>query len=91
MQKSNCILFALPRWLRRVAPGEETYLVIRRSRVNWGLCHVLIGRLDPSTNQIAVQSYKPPPGHQKTGFAPVFHGAVVQGDADTRAAELDLD
>lgn len=80
MGKSNCILFALPRFLRKAPPGEETYLVIRRSRVAWGFCHTLVGTLDPATGQIAVQSYKPPPGHKKTGFAPVFEGAVVNGD-----------
>lgn len=78
--KSNCILWAVPRWLRKADPGEESYLVIRRSRIAWGILHMLHGTLDPKTGQIKLNSYKPPPGHVKTGFAPVFHGEVVEGD-----------
>jgi hypothetical protein len=50
--------------------------------VAWGFFHCLAGKLDKETGQIAVTSYKPPPGHKKTGFAPFFDGAVVEGDKD---------
>ena len=86
--RSNCFFFALPRWLRKAPPGEEVYLIFRRSRIAWGICHTLIGKLDPATGQIAVESYKPPPGHHKTKPAPVFHGRVVQGDAETSHGDL---
>ena len=88
MARSNCLFFALPRWLRKAPPGEETYLIFRRSRVRWGFFHCLSGELDPETRQIKVTSYKPPPGHVKTGFAPVFNGSVVEGDAETNHGEL---
>lgn len=86
--KSNCLFWALPRWLRRTQAGEETYLVFRLSRIRWGCLHCLLGTRDPVTNQIAVQSYKPPPGHAKGGFEPVFEGGVVEGDAVTKAGDL---
>ena len=86
--KSNCLFFALPKWLRKAPPGEEVYLIFRRSRVPWGICHTLIGKLDHATGQIAVESYKPPDGHRKTRPAPVFDGRVVQGDADTKHGDL---
>lgn len=88
MARSNCIFWALPKWLKRAKSGEETYLIFRLSRVRWGFFHCLIGRLDPTTNQISVHSYKPPPGTIKTGFAPVFEGSVVEGDADTNHGDL---
>ena len=78
--RSNCLQYALPRWLSRVRAGEETYLIFRISR-------------DPETDQIAVTSYKPPPEHVKSGFAPTFHGQVVSGDApphNDRQSNLDL-
>lgn len=80
MTRSNCLCYALPRWLTRARAGEETYLIFRVSRVRWGFFHVLLGRLDQETGQIVVSSYKPPPGHVKTGFAPKFKGEVVDGD-----------
>jgi hypothetical protein len=80
MTKNNCLCWALPRFLTRAKHGEETYLIFRASRVRWGFFHVLIGKLDPETGQIVVSSYKPPDGHQKTGFAPTFKGDVVDGD-----------
>lgn len=86
--RSNCFFFALPRWLRKAPPGEEVYLIFRRSRVAWGFCHTLIGKLDHATGQIAVESYKPPPGHRKNRPAPVFDGTVVQGDAETTHGDL---
>lgn len=88
MARSNCLFFALPRWLRKTPPGEETYLIFRRSRVRWGIFHCLLGVLDPETGQIKVVSYKPPPGTVKTGFAPTFHGSVVEGDAETNHGDL---
>lgn len=92
MVKSNCVFYALPRWLREVVrkqpPGEETYLIIRRSRIRWGFFHLLHGKLDPETNKIEVTSYKPPVGHKKTRFAPTFEGTVVHGDEVTKPADL---
>lgn len=78
--KSNCLIYALTTWLKPAPPGEESYLLIRRSRIRWGMFHMLHGRLDRATGQIAVTSYKPPPGHEKTGFAPMFDGQVRDGD-----------
>ena len=80
MTRSNCILWAIPRWLQKTKPGEESYLVIRRSRIAWGFVHMLHGTLDPQTGQLKLTSYKPPHGHVKTEFAPVFHGEVIEGD-----------
>lgn len=88
MSRSNCVFFALPKWLAGVKAGEETYLVLRFSRIRWGFFHMLLGKMDPKIGQIALTSYKPPPGHKKTGFQPVFNGTVVEGDADTKAADL---
>ena len=88
MARSNCLFFALPRWLRKAPPGQETYLIFRRSRVAWGLFHCLHGVLDPETDQIKVISYKPPPGTLKTGFEPVFKGTAVEGDADTQRGDF---
>lgn len=87
-KKSNCLFFAIPKWLRKSPPGEETYLIFRRSRINWGILHCLVGTLDPLTNQIKVESYKPPLGHKKTKFAPVFEGTIVEGDADSKMQDL---
>lgn len=78
--RSNCVIYALTQWLRKAVPGEEDYLVIRRSRVRWGVFHMLHGTLDPETGQIKVTSYKPPDGHAKTRFAPFFEGRVREGD-----------
>ena len=81
--RSNCILYALTAWLKAAPPGEESYLVIRRSRVRWGFVHVLHGVLDPATNQIEVMSYKPLVP-EKSGFAPRFEGAIQRGDMPQR-------
>lgn len=78
--RSNCLIYALTAWLKAAPPGEESYLLIRRSRVRCGIFHALHGTLDPATGQIAVTSYKPPPGHVKTGPAPLFKGSVRDGD-----------
>jgi len=78
--RSNCVIYALTEWLRKKPPGKESYLVIRRSRIRWGILHMLHGTLDPTTDQIKVTSYKPPPGHEKTGFEPTFEGTVRDGD-----------
>lgn len=78
--RSNCVLWALPRWLRKAEPGEESYLVIRRSRVPWGILHCLTGKLDKATGQLALESYKPIGDQHKQGFEPVFRGEVVEGD-----------
>jgi len=78
--KSNCLIYALTEWLKPAPAGEESYLVIRRSRVKWGFVHCLHGLLDPATGQIEVTSYAPPKGHVKTNFAPCFDGHVRRGD-----------
>lgn len=85
--KSNCLFYALPRWLKAAPPGEEYYLVIRRSRVPWGMFHMFLGKLDPQTGKLDLTSYKPPPGHHKTGFQPTFDGKVVEGDKVTKAGD----
>jgi hypothetical protein len=78
--RSNCLIYALTAWLKSASPRDESYLIIRRSRVRWGIFHMLHGKLDHATGQIAVTSYKPPPGHKKTKPAPFFDGHVVDGD-----------
>lgn len=78
--RSNCVLWAVPRWLRKAEPGEESYLVIRRSRVPWGILHCLHGTLDKATGQIVVHSLKPIGDQHKQSFEPIFHGEVVEGD-----------
>lgn len=79
MLRSNCIFYDLAAWLRAAPPGQESYLVIRRSRIRWGVVHCLHGVLDPATNQIEVTSYKPT-SPEKTRFAPCFDGTVQRGD-----------
>lgn len=76
--KSNCLFYALREWFGALRRGEETYFVIRRSRIPWGIFHTLHGRLDPATGQIAVTSYKPIDPRKQ---GPFFRGDVVQGDA----------
>lgn len=88
MEKSNCLFWALPRWLTRAKAGEETYLIFRLSRIRWGFFHCLLGKRDPATGQIAVQSYKPPAGHVKRHPAPTFSGSVVDGDEVTKLGDL---
>ena len=97
MSKSNCLLWAVPRWIAKGRPQQArywvlrlggSYLCIRWSRIPWGVVHFLHGEMDPSTGQIAVTSYKPPPGHKKTGPAFTFHGRVTEGDALVRLVEL---
>jgi hypothetical protein len=87
--KSNCLLFALAlywrrrRWARkRARDGKESarsYLIVRPSRIRWGLIHVLHGKLDRNTGQMKVVSYKPNMP-RKTRFAPIFFGHVSRGD-----------
>ena len=78
--KSNCIIYAVVEFVRALRRGEEPYIMFRTTRIKGGVLHCLVGTLDESTNQVAVRSYKPPEGHKKTGFAPLFHGCVVHGD-----------
>lgn len=78
LKRLNCIRYAWAAW-RKAPPGEETYLIIRRSRVAWGFCHFLFGRLDPETGQINVLSYKPFTP-EKRGIELSFEGRVVEGD-----------
>lgn len=88
---TNCLLFAIAIWWRRrirsfrawrngvtLRPTERYYL-IRSSRISWGLFHVLVGRMDRSTGQIKVMSYKPDTA-EKMGIELLFKGRVVRGD-----------
>lgn len=78
--KSNCVIYAVREFIRAWRKGEEAYLCFRTTRVKGGVLHCLVGKLDELTDQVAVRSYKPPAGHKKRGFAPLFHGSVVHGD-----------
>lgn len=88
---TNCLLFALAlMWRRRIRsfrawrngvtlkPSERYYL-IRSSRISWGLFHVLVGRLDRTTGQIKIFSYKPDTP-EKAGIELLFKGHVARGD-----------
>jgi hypothetical protein len=85
-RRSNCILFAIALYWRRLAwahrhsQHHDDYIVLRLSRIQWGIFHVLHGKLDRNTGQIKVVSYKPDVA-EKTGFAPIFKGHVERGDA----------
>lgn len=83
MKRSNCLVYALREWLRPSPPGGESYLLVRRSRINWGFVHFLSGRLDPRTNQIAVTSYVPDVEEGKARGGPWFFGAPKAGDWPT--------
>ena len=87
-EQSNCIFWAMPRWLAQAIRGREAYLVLRLSFIRWGFLHCLLGRFDHATGQVALTSYKPPPGHRKTRFSPTFCGTVVHGDTPTRHGDL---
>ena len=96
-KKSNCLLWAIPRWIANGRQDQSPYFIIkffgaflcfRWSRIPWGFLHCLLGRMDPVTGQIAVKSYKPPLGHHKTGIALTFEGQVVEGDAIVRWVEM---
>lgn len=98
--RSNCILWAVPRWIAKGRQEQCKYLVIpfgkwslcfRWSRIPWGILHCLLGEMDPVTGQISVQSYKPPLGHKKTGLALTFKGQVVEGDSIIRWVEMSED
>lgn len=86
--KNNCILWAVPRWLLLAIQGYDAYLILRLSFIRWGFFHCLLGRYDVVTGQLAMKSYKPPPGHRKTRFAPTFRGKVVHGDTPTQHGDL---
>lgn len=82
MRRANCIIFAVALWLRRWRRGKaatESYLVIRVSRIPWGVFHVLHGKLDRNTNHLKLVSYKPNAA-EKTRPAPLFEGHVERGD-----------
>lgn len=94
---SNCLIFALVlywrRWRsarKRGVPSDD-YLLIRRSRVPWGLFHVLHGKLDRNTGQVKVVSYKPNKPEKET-VEIVFRGHVARGDipANTSMGADDL-
>lgn len=89
---ANCLLFAFALFWRRSMrrlrawrngvtyhPSERYYL-IRASRVRWGLFHVLIGRLDRTTNQVKIVSFKPET-LEKVSIELMFKGRVVRGDS----------
>lgn len=86
--KNNCIFWAVPRWLLLAIQGYDAYLILRLSFIRWGFFHCLLGRYDVVTGQLAMRSYKPPPGHRKTRFAPMFHGKEVDGDTPTKNGDL---
>lgn len=82
---TNCLIFAIAlywrrwRWSRKRPNAGDDYLIVRRSRVPWGLFHVLHGKLDRTTGQIKVVSYKPHTA-EKDGIEIVFRGYVARGD-----------
>lgn len=86
--KSNCLFWATPKFLRRGIAGEETYLCFRITRVKYGIFHCLLGERDPTRYRINMTSYKPIGNQNKTGFEPVFHGHVVEGDEETDHGNL---
>ena len=63
--RSNCIVEALREFRRRVAvwrknpQQHEPYLLMRPSRHPGGVVHVLVGELDPKTDTVKVESFKP--------------------------------
>ncbi|WP_426106381.1 hypothetical protein [Massilia sp. TSP1-1-2] len=78
---SNCILFAMAIWVRRAANGKRNnYLLLRRSRVHWGVFHMLHGRIGTRSGKFYLVSYKPEIA-EKRNFAPIFKGRVERGDA----------
>lgn len=77
----NCLVHAVREWLRST-PGDESYLLVRRSRARWGLVHFLHGRRDLRTDQIAVVSYVPNAGDDKPRSL-WFAGAPRSGDWPT--------
>jgi len=96
-KKSNCLLWAIPRWIVKGRQDQSPYFIIplgkwrlllRWSRIPWGFLHCLLGEMDPVTGQIQVVSYKPPLGHHKTGIALTFEGHVVEGDSIIRWVEM---
>lgn len=87
-EKSNCVLWSVPRWIAKGRQDQCKYLVIRFSRIPWGFVHFLLGEMDPLTGQLSLSSFKPPVGHKKTGIALTFDGEVVEGDAIIRWVEL---
>lgn len=82
---TNCLIFAIAlywrRWLwsRKRGKSCDDYLLVRRSRVPWGLFHILHGKLDRTTGQVKVLSYKPNTP-EKDGIEVVFRGHVARGD-----------
>ena len=100
--RSNCIVEALREFRRRVAvwrknpQQHEPYLLMRPSRHPGGVVHVLVGELDPKTDTVKVESFKPiKPVKHPWWRPPVrFEGVWVTGDTkpidlDTVPVELD--
>lgn len=78
--RSNCILFALALWLRRVRRGREGYVSFRLSRLAKYAPHALYFEMRPSGSWRVV-SYKPPAGAPEIKLPPpLFAGAVRWGD-----------
>lgn len=86
--KSNCLFWAVPKWIQRGVAGEEPYICFRWCRVPYGIFHCLLGDWDPTRYRIRMTSYKPIGNQNKTGFEPVFHGHVVEGDEETDHGDL---
>jgi hypothetical protein len=84
---TNCLFFVLrlyfSRWRKAVKRGEQfnDYILIRPSRVPFGICHFLYGRYDSKTDQVKLISYKPKKKY-KSGVEIIFHGYVQRGDRE---------
>ena len=68
-RRSNCMMFVL-----------AIYLLLRRSRVHWGVFHMLHGRIGTRTGRFYLVSYKLIE-KEKRNIEPLFRGQVERGDA----------
>lgn len=93
--RSNCVTEALREFGRRIASWRkdprqhEPYLLVRPSRHPGGVLHALVGELDPKTDTVKVESFKPTAPVKHPWWRPPvrFEGQWVKGD--TKPAELD--
>ena len=69
-----------------VLKPSERYYLIRDARVKGGLFHILIGRLDRTTDQVKVASYKPDTP-EKSGIELLFKGHVARGDQPNHSSK----
>jgi hypothetical protein len=74
--RSNCVVYAISTWWKAWRAGEETYIVWRLKRRSRGFIHLLHGRMDPDSGQIAVTHFVPPEPSSKLFFT----GDIVRGD-----------